>query len=1035
MRSFFTFDKGITEEARFRQILQRALLVGLFVLVTLGVFLALQEWYPTQSGATDLQTGFFNLGGALLLAGLATAVAAALRCGPRREERPVWHAPLLAAAVSLCLLVLGYAFLGVWPLGEKSILMVDMHHQYAPLMSELRHMLLHGGDFSYSFNIGLGASFVPTFAYYLASPLNILLVLFSERHLTEAILVITLLKVAGSAASFTALAQYLYGRRTGTVMAVGVLYSLTGYMLAYSWNIMWLDVVALLPVVVLALEHLLRTGRVAPYAGLLALALFANYYIGFMLCMFLVLYALVWLLRERHTGRQIWGGGLRFAAGSLWGAGMAAALLIPTALALGRTSAAGEELGQFATNFPLFDLLGRFFYGAEPTIRSGNLPNLYCGVAAVVLLPIYLTQKNIPLRRRLSYGGLLLALVCSCTLTQWDLVWHGLHSPNDLPYRFSFLVCFVVLLMAAHALTHLERITPRQILSSLAASAGYLILWEKLGKMFQEIDPDAAEKVITTPKLLYANLLLLVIYGAVLLVGTALRTPRRVASRLVLLAVCAELLFATSGTLIKMNSNEYFTRHQDYTYNMSHSALDAALRRAEELAAEDAENFGAFVRMEYLPRTSCVDTSLHHYSGLTTFASSNPYLTTKFMGELGYAVNGVNSYLFHSYVAPVDSLFALRYVILEKKITGHAQLELLDSVAVYDKKTSQTHERFIYRNRLALPVGFAVDAAIADYSGNKYAPFASQQMLYQSMTGCDAEIYIPMTITTDSEGATIRGSSLFMPNNNETALYEAAVEEQGQYFAYVDCRAADTIMVSTYDDTQNLKNSWGVTNHEPYIIDMGTLTPGDIVEVSLSGDTSATGNIYLMRLDPDALEQHLSILRQGGLQVTEQTGHSLEGTITADEDGAIFFSLPYDKGWQVLVDGQPAETFPISDNSETVINDDGTETVTGGDDGALLGVRLTAGTHTVVLTYRTPGQLLGVLISAVCLLLLAAPAAVRWILRRRQKAPAAEEETPAETSPTEEIPEEETPAEAIPAEETPVEETVAENTPAETPEE
>ena len=52
--------------------------------------------------------------------------------------------------------------------------------------------------------------------------------------------------------------------------------------------------------------------------------------------------------------------------------------------------------------------------------------------------------------------------------------------------------------------------------------------------------------------------------------------------------------------------------------------------------------------------------------------------------------------------------------------------------------------------------------------------------------------------------------------------YEAAVEEQGQYFAYVDCRAADTIMVSTYDDTQNLKNSWGVTNHEPYIIDMGT---------------------------------------------------------------------------------------------------------------------------------------------------------------------------------------------------------------------
>ena len=40
-----------------------------------------------------------------------------------------------------------------------------------------------------------------------------------------------------------------------------VLYALTGYMLAYSWNMMWLDVVALLPVVVLAMEHMLRTGK------------------------------------------------------------------------------------------------------------------------------------------------------------------------------------------------------------------------------------------------------------------------------------------------------------------------------------------------------------------------------------------------------------------------------------------------------------------------------------------------------------------------------------------------------------------------------------------------------------------------------------------------------------------------------------------------------------------------------------------------------------------------------------------------------
>ena len=91
----------------------------------------------------------------------------------------------------------------------------------------------------------------------------------------------------------------------------------------------------------------------------LSLAVFSNYYIGFMLCVFLVLYWLVWVFRKRRTLKDIFNGGWRFAVGSLWGAGMVAALLIPVALALGRTSAAGGELGDFRTNFDIFDLFGR----------------------------------------------------------------------------------------------------------------------------------------------------------------------------------------------------------------------------------------------------------------------------------------------------------------------------------------------------------------------------------------------------------------------------------------------------------------------------------------------------------------------------------------------------------------------------------------------------------------------------------------------------------------------------------------------------
>ena len=985
--------QSIREDEKSMRVLRYAILFILFLTLTLVGFFALRAWHapamPPEGYASTGQNGLFTVGAGMLVAGVITAAVAAFD-PTQKAQRSVWFYPLLAGGLGLVLYILGYAFLGVWPIGDKTILTVDMHHQYAPLLSELRYMMLNGGNASYNFHIGMGASFIPTFAYYLASPLNFLLIFFSERYLAQGILVITLLKGAAAAASFTAMAQYVYRRRNTSMVAVGLLYALSGYMLAYSWNIMWLDVVALLPVVVLAMERMLRTGKITLYALLLALALFANYYIGFMLCVFLVLYMIVWLLREKRTLRDAAVGGLRFAGGSLWGGALAACLLIPTALALGRTSAAGGEMIDFDTNFPLFDLLGRLFYGATPTIRSGNLPNLYCGVVSVLLAPLYLTQKAIPLRRRLCYGGLLTVLLFSCTLKQWDLAWHGLHAPNDLPYRFSFLISFVLLMMAAHALVHLSRITSRQILAGLTGSAVFLFLWEKMNELTLAADPAQAGKVGTTDKLLYANVLLLAVYAGILLIRSTKKAPATVVSRLLLAAVCLELVCSTSVTLVTMDENEVFTRHANYIYDFSHTATDVALRTAEDLAAAEADTDGVFLRMEYLDkdfsggRTTCVDTALHHYCGLTTFASSNPYQTTKFMGDMGYAINGVNSYLYHSYVAPIDSLLALRYLVLEVNLgTNHPQLEAVKTITVTDPDTGERYSRYIYKNRTALPVAFAANDTVQAYAGTPYAPFASQQSLYESLSGLTDPIYEPLDIQAVAGGTVY--DSHFQKTETGQAQFNATVYEEGQYFAYVDCRAADSIIVERYAEDGTMSHSWSVTTHEPYIIDVGTLKPGASLTVGITSDSACSGNIHLVRMNTQALEAHLAVLKQGGMLVTEQTGNSITGTVTAKANQSLFFSIPYDKGWQVYVDGSPVETFPIATDEEVEIDEEGNEVVTGGDDGALLGAHIPAGTHTVTAIYTAPGQTAGVLVSLAAALLLLIPVLKRWLRRRRSR--------------------------------------------------
>ena len=90
----------------------------------------------------------------------------------------------------------------VFPIGDRNILTIDLYHQYAPFVVELREKLTSFSSLFYTWNGGLGTNFWSLFAYYLASPLNILIVLFPPAYLTEAILLLVLVKIGLSGATF-----------------------------------------------------------------------------------------------------------------------------------------------------------------------------------------------------------------------------------------------------------------------------------------------------------------------------------------------------------------------------------------------------------------------------------------------------------------------------------------------------------------------------------------------------------------------------------------------------------------------------------------------------------------------------------------------------------------------------------------------------------------------------------------------------------------------------------------------------------------
>ena len=108
---------------------------------------------------------------------------------------------------------------------------------------------------------------------------------------------------------------------------------------------------------------------------------------------------------------------------------------------------------------------------------------------------------------------------------------------------------------------------------------------------------------------------------------------------------------------------------------------------------------------------------------------------------------------------------------------------------------------------------------------------------------------------------------------------------------------------------------------------------------------------YAYAFDDKAWSDAYDILNAQSLKVTEWKDTKIKGTITAEDAGLLFTSIPYDPGWSIYLDGKEIEPGKICDD-------------------ALIGVSITPGKHTVEFSYIPQGFIPGIIISIISILLL-----------------------------------------------------------------
>jgi len=855
----------------------------------------------------------------------------------------LWCFLLPAAIMTFC-----HACLGVFPFGKMSVLTLDLNAQYVFFFEALRDWVWGEGSLLYTFSRSLGGEFLGIYAYYLASPLSYIVAIFPKQNITEAIFLMLILRCGLSGLTFAYFLRKKDNMPLLYTLLFSTTYALIGYATVMQHNVMWFDNVILLPLIVLGLYELIVHRKYKMYTLSLALAILSNFYIGYMTCIFVALYSAFLYLsltpnrrnpkgEFAHLPRAI----LRVALFSIIAILIAALIILPAAYALsfGKNEFTNPNFN-FQGRFPILDLLKQFLFCSYDTVRPEGLPIVYSGILTLMLLPVYFACRRIRMRERLCHGLFALLLLACFSINTIDMIWHGFQAPNWLNYRYSYMLCFILVYMAARAIPHLSLVSKKEILT-ITVSFLFLIVFISFYRY----------KTVYALSTLLGSVLFVVIYGVLMYkwVTPKSKHKQKWLKKVVLMVVCLEL---TINSIYDLCMLWYDVGMADRASYVDY------LAEWQPIIDDVKESDTDFYRMEKLPYRRMNDPAAFGFRGLTASTSTLHAGAIAFIEVMGISADSHWSEYAGS--SPVtDSILGIRYVI--------------DSVG--KNRVSTTYEVYkndgahlAYYNPYALPIAFCVSDKVNDisfsakpsgeeaeegktYYSKMHSAFERMNYLLGAMMGEDApvDVYLPFEalkkeVDTHLGTAHYSYDYYYLPSFTEgdkgDITFTLGGSEGREIFAYFPSdyqREGNKLTVEGQETVPWFDNS-----------NFGTVYIGEIeggaqktVTITVAGKdglyvTAVDGTnlkSYFYTLNEELYRSVFAELQEGGIRLDSFTEDSFHGSITVPEDRTtVFTTIPYDEGWKVTVDGEAVEIYETMD--------------------ALVAFDLTPGEHTIDMEYR-----------------------------------------------------------------------------------
>lgn len=746
--------------------------------------------------------------------------------------------------------------IGVYPFGDDCLLHVDMYHQYCPFLTEFQSKLKAGENFMYTWRLGLGSDFPSLYSYYLASPLNLLLLLWPKGAVIEFIDFITIFKICFASFSFFCFldGSYALKEKTGKwrvelylpALVFSMAYSFCGFVAAYSWDIMWMDAVALLPLTVLGLKKLVKEKKPGLYFAMLAYSIWSNYYISIMICYFLIFAFAYYFLGQKEGRLKAIG---RFSLYSILAGGVGAAVILPEIAMLSHSgSAASGFPKEMKWYFPTWGGFSRMSAMAESYTSVDHWPNLYSGVFAIFFLFLYVMNKRVPWKDKILKMGMVIFFFISFSNSYLDFIWHGFDFPDQLPGRQAFLFSFLVLIMGFECY---RKRAGNKIWHGVVAFVVSEILLFISG---YALDSAVTEEYAILITALFLAMYFILFVSEKMAKGEKKKLVREFAGLIAALELIIN--FAVVG-LYTTSRSAYLDNWKDY-----------------KAVLEQTKNDDSFYRVEDTNRKTKNDDCFLGYSSGTEFSSLMNLDVSHFYQSM-YMEGGKNFYCHNGATPLLGAMLSVKYDLSKNPNEQNPMKKVVAS----------SGNTYLYENKYVLPLAYVVpESALENMEFLSSTKVANLNNLAVSLGATSDMIERVNPLVTVEVGKT----SFVAPADGY------------YYFTTLNC-ASDSLDVS---NSNGNKWHYSKTTHR-YLLSTGYARMGDVITVSNSKEEEI--GICVYQLDENAVKSAYDTLSSSKWKETKKTETSVEGTIDVKTPGRLVFSIPNDEGWSLCVDGKKVE--------------------------------------------------------------------------------------------------------------------------------